>query len=376
MTVPSTLADIRDKVRRITGRPSDQQISNAQIDAYINTFYLYDLPEHLQLISNRVNFQFLTTANKAIYDLPNNFYLTAMPPVRIAGYQTYMTQSREAFYRINPSLSLMQARVGMGNGTTGPYTFQLGQTPILRGWKRNPPGAYSISLAGTQSDVPANQLNWQVLISGTDVNGNSISLVDDGQGHLFDPGNLSISQTPPYVGDLSTVPANSRGTVDYLTGVVTVNAPALFPLGPGFSTAIAANAPINAQYVPYVASRPQSVVFFQQQFNIYPVPDQAYTVSLEAYALPTALLDLGGFGTDVPQMREWWQVLAYGAADKIFTDNADMDSAAKFRPLLDEQLKLIQRRTIVQQTSERTATIYSEQNSMGQYPFGNMFGNT
>ena len=374
MTVPSTLADIRDKVRRITGRPSDQQISNAQIDAYINTFYLYDLPEHLQLISNRVNFQFLTTANKAIYDLPNNFYLTAMPPVRIAGYQSYMTQSREAFYRINPSLSLMQARVGTGAGNTGPYTFQLGQTPFLRGWKRNPPGAYSVSLAGTQSDVPASQLSWQVLISGTDVSGNSISLVDDGQGNLFDPGNFSTN--PPNLGDLSTVPANSRGTVDYLTGVVTVNDPAIFPLGPGFSTAIAANAPINAQYVPYVASRPQSVVFFQQQFNIFPVPDQAYTVSLEAYALPTALLDLGGAGTDVPQMREWWQVLAYGAADKIFTDNADMDSAAKFRPLLDEQLKLIQRRTIVQQTSERTATIYSEQNSMGQYPFGNMFGNT
>ena len=374
MTVPSNLAAIRDKVRRITGRPSDQQISNPQIDAYINTFYLYDLPEHLQLISNRVNFQFLTTANKAIYDLPNDFYLTAMPPVRIAGYQSYMTQSREAFYRINPSLSLMQGRVGAGNGTRGPYTFQFGQTPFLRGWKRNPPGAYSVSVAGTQSNVPASQLSWQVLISGTDANGNSISLVDDGQGNLFDPGNLSTN--PPNLGDLSTVPANSRGTVNYLTGVVTVNDPAVVPLGPGFSTAIATNAPINAQYVPYVPSRPQSVVFFQQQFNIFPIPDQAYTVSLEAYALPTALLDSGGAGTDIPQMREWWQALAYGAADKIFTDNADLDSAAKFRPLLDEQLKLIQRRTIVQQSSDRTATIYSEQNSMGQYPFGNLFGNT
>jgi len=366
MVAPSTLADIRQKVRRITGRPSDQQITNAQIDEYINTFYIYDLPEHLQLISNRVNYQFVTNANTAIYDLPNNVYLTSMPPVFIGGYQSYMTQSRENVYRINPSLNFLQQNVTFGNNTAGPYTFTLGNVPMMKGWKRNPPGAYSTSIAGTQSDVPASKLNWMVLVSGTDINGNSISLVDDGQGHLFDPGNASIGN----FGDQSTVAANSRGTVNYITGVVTVNDPALFPLGPGFSSPIASGAPINCQYVPYKASRPQSVVFYQQQFNLYPIPDQAYTVSFEAYALPTDLID----DVDVPTMLQFWQVLAYGASDKIFTDNADMESAAKFRPLLEEQLKLIQRRTIVQQTSERTSTIYAEQNAMGQYPFGNLFG--
>jgi hypothetical protein len=51
-----------------------------------------------------------------------------------------------------------------------------------------------------------------------------------------------------------------------------------------------------------------------------------------------------------------------------------MESAARFRPLLEEQLKLIQRQTIVQQTSERTATIYTETTGAGQFPFGNNFG--
>ena len=43
-------------------------------------------------------------------------------------------------------------------------------------------------------------------------------------------------------------------------------------------------------------------------------------------------------------------------ADKFFADNADFENMQKFRPLLEEQMTLIERRSIVQQTSERTAT--------------------
>ena len=37
MSVPFTLQDIRNKVRRVTGRPNAAQITDAQIDQYINT---------------------------------------------------------------------------------------------------------------------------------------------------------------------------------------------------------------------------------------------------------------------------------------------------------------------------------------------------
>jgi len=360
---PSTLNDLRMKIRRITGRPSDQQITDDQIDEYINTFYIYDLPEQLQLISNRVNYQFITNANTAVYDLPTDIYLTVMPPVFIGGYRSFMTQSRDNFYRINPQLNYLQQSVAIGNGTSLGYSFTLINTPIAKGWKPNPPGAYSISATGTSTDIAARYLNWMVLISGTDVNGNSVFLVDDGQGNLFDPGNPSINNP----GDASTDVALSRGSINYTTGVVTIPSTPVSLLG--FSSAIANGAPINAQYVPYVASRPQSVVFYQDQISLYPIPDQAYTVSFEAYKVPTQLLT----DTDIPQLRQWWQVLAYGAADKIFSDNADMENQMKFRPLLEEQLKLIQRRTIIQQTSERTSSIYAEQNAMGQFPFGNLY---
>lgn len=357
MTVPNTLQDIRDKVRRITGKPSDAQITNAQIDNYINTFYIYDFPEHLRLQNLRVNYQFLTSANIPVYDFPKELYLTVMPPVFIAGYQSFMTQSREAFFRINPELGLLQQSVATGNGTAGPYTFTLSSTPILRGFKRNPPGAYE-NPSITYPSIPASTLNWNVLISSEDGNGTSCSLVDEGTsltnpnvGNLWDP-NDTITAAPP--------PGLPRGSINYLTGAVTATFNAVIPNG----------TPINIQYVPYVAARPQSVVFYQDQIAMYPIPDQAYTVSFECYMYPTAL----AVSTDSPQLKEWWQLLAYGAADKIFADNADMENMSKFRPLLEEQMRLCQRRTIVQQTSERVATIYSEQNNpVGQFPFGNMF---
>lgn len=352
--LPNTLSDIITKVRRITARPSTNQISDAEIVRYINTFYVYDLPEHLKMESLRYNYQFTTTANIAVYDMPTDTYLTSMPPVFIGGYQSYMTQSRENFFRINPSLSFLQQSIATGDGTAV-FTGTLTQTPIMPGFKPNPPGAYS-----NNTTLYAKFLNWNVLISA-DGSANatsgitpSYSLIDDGQGNLFSPT------------DTTTDPASKRGTINYITGAVSVtNFPISIPSG---------NA-VNAQYIPYVASRPQSVVFFQDQFILYPVPDQAYTVSFEAYKYPASF---GNTQTDIdttvsPQLNEWWQLLAYGAADKIFADNADFENLQKFRPLLEEQMKLALRRTIVQQTAERTASIYTEQTQFPSFPFGNLF---
>lgn len=354
MSAPTNLTAIRQKVRRITGRPSAAQITDSEIDNYINTFYRYDFPEQLRLENLRINYEFATNPNIAVYDFPRNTYLTNMPPVFIGGYQTRMTQSRENFFRVNPQLNLLQQSVATGNGTSGIYTGTITQVPLIPGYKPNPPGAYSdSSIAG--NDIAAQYLKWNVLISASGTaNATSgiapaVSLVDDGQGNLFDPT------------DTSTDPAVRRGTINYITGALSFTFSASIPTG---------NA-INVQAIPYVASRPQTVMFFEDQFIFYPVPDQAYTVSFEVYKYPTELLN----ATDNPQLQEWWQLLAYGAADKIFADNADFENLTKYRPLLDEQMRLALRRTIVQQSSERVATIYENQNQASiNFPFGNLFG--
>lgn len=362
-TLPNTLADIRTKVRRITGRPSATQIADSDIDKYINTFYVYDMPEHLKMESLRYNYQFTTTAGIPTYDMPTGTYLTAMPAVFIGGYQSYMTQSRQNYFRINPELNMVQNSVYTGNGTNTGYTGQnLSNLPMIPGFKTNPPGAYSTWTAA--NDIPAAYLNWNVLVAA---NGSpdttsgitpSYSLVDDGQGNLFAPTDTTIN------------PLFKRGTINYITGALNI---INFVDSSGTPVTIPSGNPINAQYVPYVASRPQAVMFFQDQFVMYPIPDQAYTVSFEAYKYPTAFLASDTLGLATPQVNEWWQLLAYGAADKIFSDNGDLENMAKFRPLLEEQMNLCLRRTIVQQTSERVSTIYTEQNGYpGQYPFGGL----
>lgn len=358
-SVPNNLTAIRQKIRKMTARPSQNQITDNEIDDYINTFYLYDMPKHLWVESLRYNYQFTTTANIPIYDFPTNTFITDMPPVYIGGYQSYMTQSRQNFFRINPQLNFLQQSVYTGTGLANGYTGALlSQTPIVPGFKPNPPGAYSTN---GPNILPASRINWNVLVSAqgtaslTSGIAPSLQLIDDGLGNLVDPTDPGVTAGTGYV---------IRGSINYITGAINID-----PIG--FASPVPVGNPINVQYVPYVASRPQQAMFFQDQIYLYPIPDQGYTVSFEAYRMPTAFLDSNASSN--PQLNDWWQLLAYGAADKIFSDSGDLEQMQQYRPLLEEQMNLVQRRTIQQQTSERVATIYTEQSAFPQYPFGNLF---
>ena len=63
----ATLADIRLKVRRLTRMPSTAQITDIQIDEYVNTFILYDFPEHLRLFTFRENLIFYAVPSVGEY---------------------------------------------------------------------------------------------------------------------------------------------------------------------------------------------------------------------------------------------------------------------------------------------------------------------
>src|SRR5690606_23273694 len=121
------------------------------------------------------------------------------------------------------------------------------------------------------------------------------------QGNLYLPG-LVPAAVPPVVVD----PANN---VDYVTGAFTVT----------FQTPPAANAPIMADVVPVQVSRPLGLLYFDNTFIVRPVPDQAYPINFEAYIRPTELL----VNNESPQLEQWWQYIAYGAAKKIFEDKMD-----------------------------------------------------
>jgi hypothetical protein len=363
----STLQDIRNKVRRVTARPNQNQISDGQIDDYINTFYLYDMPEQLKMESFRTTWQFVTQPNIMVYNMPVDTYLQSMVPVYVAGYQCSMTQNRESFFRFSPNLNFMQQAISLGNGDTGgttPYTGTLSSAPIMSGYGQN----FDASSPGQPPNM--SNFNWKVMFSAPNGNGGMSILVDSGPsvtdktiGCLLDPSDAYTNN-----------PALARGTIDYLTGAYTLGNVALVT---GFASPVPVGASINVQYTPYVAARPQNVCVYQDQVMLFPIPDQAYPVSFEVFQRPTAFIASSAGGdpdaAKNPQLKELWQLLAYGAADKIFADNADIDNMMKFRPLLEEQMKLCLRRTIGQYSSERAATIYTEQTGLTQYPFSNVY---
>lgn len=306
----STLAAIRKKVRRLTGSPNISQLTNADLDEYVNVFYEQDLPSHLKLWNLYDTWTFFTTPNEDRYDFPKNDFHAIKQPIYIDGYQSFYTQSREEFFRIYPKV-LFEQNASTGTGIAGPYAFTLSNIPVL---KRD------------------------VTIYAEDAAGNTQTVEDDGNGNLVDAGTTTI-----------------RGTIDYVTGAVSVT----------FAVAIPATSSIIAKYFPYQASRPDAFLFFYDYITLRPVPDAVYRITAEVFIKPSQLL--ANNPTAIPDIEQWWQLIALGAARKVLQDRLDNESLLSIEPFFNEQMNLVMYRTATQLASQRVATIYTEQL---QYPVG------
>lgn len=312
----STLNAIRTKVRRLTRSPSESQITTAEIDEYINTFVLYDFPEHLRLFALRKTLTFYTKPNIDTYETNTtdisdplynfkNLYITTHEPIYMGGKQIQFTQSSEKFYAMFPVEPKYDV-IATGDGLTTTYT-------------------------GTLSTIGTPILASSVLFSSVSTAGTAMEMHDDGTG----TGILSGS--------------GGVGTIDYLTGAYSLT----------FTSAPGAGQDVNASGAPYTPSIPLVVLYFDDKFILRPIPDKAYSVRMEVYVRPTQLLN----SSDKPYLEQWWQYIAYGAAKKVFEDRFDMDSVQAIMPEFKTQELLVLRTTIVQQTKERVMTIYSQANS-------------
>ena len=326
MVTPNTLGDIRTKVRRLTARSSPNQITDAEIDKYVNTYYLYDMPESLRLLKLKDIFTFTTNPNQEFYQFDNTNYITVEPPCYVAGLQVNYFQDIDTFYREWPKIDYIQ-QVNSGNGTSGPYTGVITGTPFMN--SNNVLAAYN----RIGKDV-------RVLLSANISDYAATSAYDDGSGGFID-----ASTGDALIGD-----------IDYVSGSFTIT----------FSDPIPNATAINASVIPYVASKPRAICFYQNQFMLRPIPDKAYVVEINAFRYPTALANAG----DHAELDFWWQLLAFGAARKILIDNADFENAASFEPYFLEQLSYVERRTIKLLASQRSATIYSNSSS---YPYSNLY---
>lgn len=325
----STLAKIITKVRRLTRSPSQTQITDANIKDYINTFVIYDFPEQVKEITLRKTLSFFTdpyidtyqtdstNVNSPLYNFKNR-YISVNPPIFIAGNISRFSQDESQFYSLYPKTNFIEM-IGTGDGIT-------------------------VNYAGTLTSVPV--LQRSLLISAIGASYSGIKLIDNpvnaSLGNLCIPNDLTINY----------------GTINYVTGAYNITLPAA-PL---------AGTNINAEYVPYVVGQPSDVLYYDNKFVVRPVPDQAYRIDISAYIRPDELLVAG----NMPELAQWWQYIAYGAAKKVFEDRMDQESIQAIMSEFKEQETLLMRRTISQQSSSRVPTIYSEGLYYGP---GGVFGN-
>src|SRR3972149_11750122 len=138
----TTLTEIQQKVRRLTRSPSETILSNSELDQYINTAVLYDLPEHLRLRDLKTTVTWYTQAyqdvypvdqsievNDPLYDFQNK-YVTIDTPCYIAGNRSFYTQSRDVFYGAWPQTNQID-NFAQGDGATTAYGGTLTNTPVV-----------------------------------------------------------------------------------------------------------------------------------------------------------------------------------------------------------------------------------------------------
>ena len=103
-----TLAQIQSKVRALTASPSESQLPTSTINNYVNAFYQLDMPEHMKYFNLHTTYTFTTQPLVDQYEVPENLYQVFIPPLYVAGYQCYYSESREEFFRIWPQIQYIQ----------------------------------------------------------------------------------------------------------------------------------------------------------------------------------------------------------------------------------------------------------------------------
>jgi len=353
----ATLGDIITKVRRLTGSGSSLQLTDAMIIDYINSFYLYDFPAAFRSLKLKDIYTFNTIQGVDTYPFDYNHWSTVQAPVYCMKRNIQLFTNKWSFFNQSYNWQF-QDNFTQADGTVGPYAGTLTAAPILRSVNNNPMVSTPTSPTGAfPTGVPvsfpqSNISRIQNLLITANTATSSLMVTDDGAGNL--------------IGDC--LPG---GTVDYFTGAIA---------GLNFTSAVPAGNNIQALYGPYQPTIPLAVLFIQNQFVLRPVPDQSYTIEVTAYRLPSQVL-LGSMNPDVPdtagvpELLEWWETLAFGAAKKIYEDRLDSDGIALMDKGLAERYEANEARTYAQLGTQQINTIFTDQlnNNYGNY--GLTFGN-
>lgn len=353
MTV-GVLQDIIEKIREVSASGNSLQVTDSKIIKYINSYYLYDLPNDLRNIKLKDTYTFNTIQGVDTYPFDFDHWSTIEAPVYCGKIQIPLFQDKQSFYRYNFNSQQLET-LDYGDGTTGPYAGTTNAYPIIKSTNNNPMVSTATSNtnvfpAGYPPTFSINNISRQqnILISANTAT-SSLHVTDDGAGNL--------------IGDCV-----AGGTIDYETGDVA---------NLTFTSVVPGGNTINIQYIQAVEGQPYTILFFQNTFVLRPVPDQAYTIEMTAYRQPSqALLGTNSITTPNldgrPEEMFWWELIAFGVAKKLYQDRLDTDGVAMMDAFLQEKISEARTRTYSQLGSRQINTIFRDEtnNNTNNYNSG------
>jgi hypothetical protein len=348
----STLAYIRNKVRRLTASASESALTTALIDEYINNFYTQDFAYAIKIDQMRNVYTFYTAPNIDRYPLDVNYNQGVRSPAFVDGIPASFFKDRQQFFNMWPKWPTLFQPVS-GDGITTLFNFTL----------------------------PAPFLSQMVTIGCVSTGGAAIQISDDGNGNLqlnFPNPIVTIpapvttypAAIPPVPGMHNTNTLNpglnakvNIGTVNYVTGAFSINF-----TSNGVTGIIPASGETLKVFVSqYSTGRPYSLLFWNNEFTIRPIPKFVHKIEVETYLTPVQFMQT----TDNPILNQWAKYIAMGAARDILNDRQDMDGVANVSVMFKEQEALVLERQGVEEIGQRNSTIYNGNNAQPYQNWGN-----
>lgn len=284
-----TLADIRKKTRQVSGRLGLYELPNIELDKIINQYVRFEFPAEVKLNRNYTFYELNTTLNQRQYTVPET-YTNFDPEATIDGQDILYYQNPDQF-REGTDNRVKAASVGVGDGTTTGFSTTISANyPIKAG---------------------------SVLVDDT-----VESFTDDGAGTL-------------------TGSLGGTGSINYSTGALSVT----------FNTAPSNGQNIRASWISETTGKPQAVLYFNNKFTFFPVPDHVYRFKIKAWSTEVVQDTNGNVksnftnANDRPLEDQWGPLIAYGAAKRLHADYGEMEAYELVNRLYIEQVNFALRRT-------------------------------
>lgn len=323
----TTVGFIRRLVRELCASPGEQQLTTAYIDETLNNFYANDFPYGIKLDQMRDVYTFYTQPYTDRYPLDVNYNQGVRGPAYVDGIQAFYLKDREEFLRTWPKWPTLFTQF---SSATNVFNFT----------------------------VPGPFLSGEVTIGGTDSTGTTFTISDNGYGVLQSivsnpvvsipaqdtnpalPGMYNINTQNPGLKNPTNI-----GTVNYVTGQIAFTLPnSLFP-----------GTTLNVKVSQYQTGRPFSLLFWNNQFTVRPVPKAIHKITVETYLTPVQFMS----STNNPILNQWSFYLGYGTACEIVRRRQDTSSLQNLMEGMKRQEALVLERQATEEIGSRNSTIFS-----------------